>query len=904
MASNIKGITVEIGGNTAPLNNALKDINKTSRDLQSELREVNKQLKLDPTNTTLLEQRQKLLAESVSNTKIKLDTLKEAEKQVQQQFQQGKVGEEQYRALQREVIKTEEQLKGLEKQAEQSNVTLSKISGTADKIGTSAGNVASKMAPATIAIAALGTASFEMGSDFIESQNKVEVAFKDSSKTVEDFSKTTLDNFGIAQGSALDMAALFGDMGTAMGLSTDEAANMSTSLVGLSGDLASFKNIGIDQAQDALKGIFTGEGESLKSLGVIMQDSTLKEYALAQGINKKYEDMTQAEKVQLRYNYVMEMTKNAQGDFARTSDGAANSMRVASESAKEAATSIGVMLAPIVASIAQYVSNLAKEFTGLSDGTKTTILVILGLVAAIAPIAGLISGICTIIGAVTGIMGLFTAATVAETAATEGAAVAQTGLNLAFLACPLTWIVLAIMAAVAAFIYFWNTSEGFRNFWIGLWETIKTVASVVIGGLVNFFTVTLPNAWNSLVAFFQGIPQWFSNLFNSIKIGIQNALNNIVIVFTNIWNAIKNTTSSIITAIVTLITTKFSGVISGVQMIFTGLSTYFTGIWEAIKTIFLGAILIIIDLVTGNFTKLKEDTANIFNKLKESFSMIWEGIKTIFSGALQIIVSVVQTEWNGIVTITTTLWNGIKDFFSSLWETIKTVAQSAWEGFKNIILQLCQGISTGVTDIWNGIISFFQNLPTTLYNLGVSIFTNLKNGIGSILDTLGTYITDGFNNAITFITSLPDKAMEWGKDFIQGLVDGIKSMIGEVETSIESVAEKIRSYIHFSVPDEGPLTDYESYMPDFMEGLSKGIEENKHKVVDSIKGLSTDISVKMQAIPNNIQMPTKEVASIKSYDNNRLMFNIENFNNYRKTDIKQVVEEAEFYRQTCNIGEG
>lgn len=893
MANNIKGITVEIGGNTAPLNNALKDVNKTSRDLQSELREVNKQLKLDPTNTTLLEQKQKLLAESVENTKTKLDTLREAERQVEQQFQQGKVGEEQYRALQREVIKTEEQLKNLENQAEKSNVTLSKISGTADKIGNSASNVAGKMAPATAAIVGLGAASFEMGSDFIESQNKVEVAFKDSAGTVEDFSKTTLDNFGIASGSALDMAALFGDMGTAMGLSTDQAANMSTSLVGLSGDLASFKNIGIDQAQEALKGIFTGEGESLKSLGVIMQDSTLKEYALAQGIAKKYEDMTQAEKVQLRYNYVMEMTKNAQGDFARTSDGAANSMRVASESAKEAATSIGVMLAPIVASIAQYVSNLAKEFTGLSDGTKTTILVILGLVAAIAPIAGLISGISTIIGAATGIMSLFTAATVAETAATEGAAVAQAGLNLEFLAFPLTWIIVAIMAAVAAFIYFWNTSEGFRNFWIALWENVKTVAGVVIEALVNFFTVTIPNAWNSLVAFFQGIPQWFSNLFNSIKTGIQTSLNSIVTVFTNIWNTIKTTTSTIITSIVTFITTKFSGVISGVQTIFSGLSTYFSGIWQAIKTVFLGAILLIMDLVTGNFTKLQTDATNIFAKLKEAFSMIWESIKTVFSGALQVIVSFLQTEWNGIVNITTVIWNGIKDFFSSLWETIKLVAQIAWEGFKTIVTQLCTDISTGVINIWNGIINFFQNLPTTLYNLGVSIFTNLKDGIGSILNTLGSYIIEGFNSAIEFITSLPGKAIEWGKDFIQGLVDGIKGMVGEVESVVEGVADKIRSFLHFSVPDEGPLTDYETWMPDFMEGLARGIEENKNKVVQSIKGLSTDISVRMNTIANtenasntNDENPTTS--------NTGVILNIENFNNNCNQDVNELGQELAF----------
>ena len=123
------------------------------------------------------------------------------------------------------------------------------------------------------------------------------------------------------------MAALFGDMGTAMGQTPAEAAKMSESLVGLAGDLASFKNIGIEEAQTALKGIFTGEGESLKSLGVVMQDSTLEAYAMATGQKKAYDEMTQAEKVALRYAYVMDATKNAQGDFARTSGGTANQLR-------------------------------------------------------------------------------------------------------------------------------------------------------------------------------------------------------------------------------------------------------------------------------------------------------------------------------------------------------------------------------------------------------------------------------------------------------------------------------------------------------------------------------------------------------------------------------------------------
>jgi hypothetical protein len=128
----------------------------------------------------------------------------------------------------------------------------------------------------TLPIVGIGAAVIKLSSDMTENMNKVNVVFKDNAKTVEDWSKTTLKNYGIASVTSLDMASNFGDMAVSMGLTTDKAADMSMKLVGLAGDLSSFKNIGIDQAQTALKGIFTGEGESLTNLGVVMQESTLK----------------------------------------------------------------------------------------------------------------------------------------------------------------------------------------------------------------------------------------------------------------------------------------------------------------------------------------------------------------------------------------------------------------------------------------------------------------------------------------------------------------------------------------------------------------------------------------------------------------------------------------------------
>lgn len=127
--------------------------------------------------------------------------------------------------------------------------------------------------------------------------------------------------------------------------------------------------------------------------------------------------------------------------------------------------------------------------------------------------------------------------------------------------------------------------------------------------------------------------------------------------------------------------------------------------------------------------------------------------------------------------------------------------------------------------------------------MAVTIFSNLKNGITSILNTLGSVISNGFQSAINFITNLPSQAYTWGVHFIEGLVNGIKSMIGKVQDAVVGVAEKIRSFLHFTVPDEGPLTDYETWMPDFMEGLAKGINNSKNLVTNAIKGLSTDMSI-------------------------------------------------------------
>ena len=271
-------------------------------------------------------------------------------------------------------------LRGFERAMKKAQKNLKKFGRDMNRVGT---NLSTTL---TLPILGVAAASVKMASDMEESINKVNVAFGDSSKQVQDFSDTTLEAFGIAKADALEMAALFGDMGTALGFSQSEAATMSQTLVGLAGDLASFKNIGVGEAQTALAGIFTGETESLKRLGIMTTEATLKNTDYFLSLNKTWKELTANEKIMVRYHAVMGQTANAQGDFSRTNEGFANQLRVVQGQFKDLGAEIGGFFMPIALQILAKVKEWIKAFRELDDGTKEIILKIALVVAAIGPL--------------------------------------------------------------------------------------------------------------------------------------------------------------------------------------------------------------------------------------------------------------------------------------------------------------------------------------------------------------------------------------------------------------------------------------------------------------------------------------------------------------------------------------
>ena len=224
-------------------------------------------------------------------------------------------------------------------------------------ISNSLGRLKSALGKVAVAVAAafsvkqiidFGKQAIETASDMAEVQNVVDTAFGSMSDKMEEFADTSIKQFGISKLAAKQTGSTFMAMASGMGLAQDNASDMAIALTGLSADMASFYNVSQDVASTALKSIFTGETETLKQFGIVMTDANLQAYALSQGINKSTQNMSQAEKVQLRYNYVMQQTSLAQGDFAKTQDSWANQTRILSEQWKEFGTVVGQLLMQVL----------------------------------------------------------------------------------------------------------------------------------------------------------------------------------------------------------------------------------------------------------------------------------------------------------------------------------------------------------------------------------------------------------------------------------------------------------------------------------------------------------------------------------------------------------------------------
>lgn len=219
-------------------------------------------------------------------------------------------------------------------------------------------------------IVKFGKSAVGLASDLEEVQNVVDVAFGSMSDKANSFAKNALQSFGLSELSAKQYSSRFMAMAKSLGYSEKAASDMALSLTGLVGDVASFYNIEQDIAASKLKGVFTGETEALKDLGVVMTQTNLEQFALEKGIKKSLSAMTQAELTTLRYQYVTEQLSLAQGDFARTSDSWANQTRILSESLKSLSAICGEFLLKYLNPVVQKLNVMVQSLLAVAQAAK------------------------------------------------------------------------------------------------------------------------------------------------------------------------------------------------------------------------------------------------------------------------------------------------------------------------------------------------------------------------------------------------------------------------------------------------------------------------------------------------------------------------------------------------------
>ena len=220
--------------------------------------------------------------------------------------------------------------------------------------------------------------AIQLGSDIAEVQNVVDVAFGDMSSAVDEFAQNAITNFGMSELAAKRTASTYMAMASNMGLTQDAAAEMALTLTGLTGDVASFYNISQELADIKLKSVFTGETETLKDLGIVMTQANLEAFALSQGISKSISEMSQAELVTLRYNFVLDQLSLASGDFIRTQDSWANQTRILSMQWEQFMSIIGQALIQVLLPVVQVLNRIVSALIDMANAFNAAITAIFG----------------------------------------------------------------------------------------------------------------------------------------------------------------------------------------------------------------------------------------------------------------------------------------------------------------------------------------------------------------------------------------------------------------------------------------------------------------------------------------------------------------------------------------------
>ena len=799
MASRIKGITVEIGGDTTGLEKALKGVNSSIKTTQSALKDVERLLKLDPTNTELLTQKQKLLKDAIASTSEKLETLKEAQKQAKEQLERGELGQDKYDALQREIVETEQELKRLQEQAATTSVTLEKIAAAGDKFekaGDSITNAGKQISVASAAVTGLGVAAVTTAA-----------AFDSAMANVAAISGAPGDDLQALRDKAREM-------GEKTKFSASEAADAMSYMA-----MAGWKTGDMLSGIEGIMHLAAASGEDLATTSDIVTDA-LTAFGLTAEDSAHFADILAAASSNANTNVSMmgETFKycapvaGALGYSAEDVAEAIGLMGNAGIKSTQAGTALRTMMTKLQGELKLSGEALGEVTiqTANADGSMRELSDILAdcrtafskmseseAAAAAETLVGknAMSGFLALMNSAPGdIDKLRNAIDNCDGSAENMAAIMQDNLNgqLTILKSQLEELAISfgemlmpvirkVVTAVQGFVDKLNNMDEAQR------KTIITIGLVIaaLGPFLVILGTVISTVGKSMKAY-ASATKGIKKLMVAVKSGtgifgkLGTALGGIsapvlaivaviavlVAAFTHLWKTNDGFRENII-ATWTQIKETVSNFCQGIVDRLNSLGFEFSSITEVLKAVWDGFCNLLAPVFEGAFRFISDTLSTVLDVILNTvdffiavFSGDWEGA------------------WEAVKNIFSSIWNGLVSWFTNILETIKGVLDVALGWIGSSWEQVWSGVKNFFTNIWNGIKAFISSTINSISTTISNVITGIKTTVNNVFSAIKTTISNIFNGI---------------KDTATSVWNAIKTAI---TTPIENAKEKVREAIN------------------------------------------------------------------------------------------------------------
>lgn len=786
MANRIKGITVEIGGDTTKLSKALECVNKNIKNTQSQLKDVEKLLKLDPKNTELLSQKQKLLADSISATKEKLATLKNAAEQANTALANGEITQQQYDALQREIVETENELKRLETEAKNAGSALQKIGDAGEVLQNVGGKISGageKLLPITAGVTSLGTAAVKTASDFDSAMSKVAAV-----------SGATGDDLQALRDKAREM-------GSKTKFSASEAAEAMNYMA-----MAGWKTNDMLSGIDGIMNLAAASGEDLATTSDIVTDA-LTAFGLTAQDSGHFADVLAAASSNANTNVSM------LGESFKYCAPIAGALGFSCEDTAEAlglmanagikSTQSGTSMRSIMTALSGDVKFCSAAFgemeiaTSNSDGSMRSLSDILAdcrVAFDQMSESEKASAAETLVGknAMSGFLALMNAAPAdidklsSAIANCDGTSLSMAETMQDNLAGQLTIlksqleelaisfgeilmpVIRDIITKIQGFVDKLNALDPATKqtiIKIGLMVAALGPLLIVVGKTISSIgsTMTFISKIPTMIA---GAKTAFSTLGAAIGgisapvVAVVAVIAVLIAAFVNLWNTNEDFKNSIL-SIWEQIKSTFERLTSGIVDRINALGFDFESFGEMLKAMWNGLCSVLAPVFEGVFQHISD----IFTFMTDTILSVLDVFIGLFSGNW-------EQCWNGIKGIFTGIWDFVVNQFSNILNTLRGVADvflgwfgtswnEVWTSIKDFsvgiwdsICSAFQAVADFFTNIWNAISAFFTTIVTAIYTTAVTIFTSVYDFFAGILTSIHDFFDNIFNAIWTVISTV------------------------------------------------------------------------------------------------------------------------------------------------------